>query len=307
MHIHQVNQAPASTAVHTSPEQKVLHIVSRYLGCSPEVLTILRLGGYTNSNFKILLGDKSYFVKLGNPFGAILGVSFPNEVLCRALLKEWDLILPVLFYDSEEVLMVTEFIPSKEWDFSDSQIKERYVDALRYLHARPVRFPLEFCPFQAIQTYLAEIKRLGVLLPQDEFDRLLPKLEDLKQKLPIVEKVPCHLDLQIANVLATEDKIYFVDWECAGMADPFFDLASASASEELSDPDMYALLSLYLGQLPTQEEREHLYALRILADMRMCLICYLQTKLKFSEAASYRTFAENFLRQCSKRLLYPNI
>lgn len=297
----------SSAIVHASSietiEQKIIQTVSKYFDCSPLSLNILRLGGYTNWNFKVILNGKCYFAKLGNPSGEILNVSLLNEVSCRAIIRDYELTLPVLFYDAEEDIMITEFITGRDWSFSNVLIKERYFNALRCLHGLKVQFPKEFCPFQTIQTYMTDAVKMGVCLPRDRIDPLMPKLYALKYWLSTVEKVPCHLDPQIANVLVTDDKIYLVDWECAAMGDPFFDLASLCASEEFSDNDMHDLLSQYLKRLPSKEEMDRLYYLRILADMRMCLICFLQTKIKPLEAGVYRTFAENFLQQCSQRLL----
>jgi thiamine kinase-like enzyme len=284
-------------------EHKVIQTISKYLDCSSHTLNILRLGGYTNWNFKVSFNGKSYFVKLGNSFGDILNVSLQNEVACRAIIEDYELTLPVLSYAPDEAIMLTEFITGKEWDFSNISIGERYFSGLRLLHSLKVQFPKKFCPFQTIQTYMSHAIKMGVCFPQDRFDLLMPKLYALKHWLPNVKKVPCHLDPQIANVLVTDDKIYFVDWECAAMGDPFFDLASLCASEEFSDSEMHNLLSQYLKRLPSKEETKHLYYLRILADMRMCLICFIQTKIRPLEAETYREFAEVFLQQCSQRLL----
>ena len=47
---------------------------------------------------------------------------------------------------------------------------------------------------------------------------------------------PCHNDLLNANFIDDGARIRIVDWEYAGMGDPFFDLGNFSINHELT-PD----------------------------------------------------------------------
>ena len=49
-----------------------------------------------------------------------------------------------------------------------------------------------------------------------------------------IELRPCHNDLLNANFIDDGQRIRIVDWEYAGMGDPFFDLGNFSINHELT-------------------------------------------------------------------------
>ena len=57
-----------------------------------------------------------------------------------------------------------------------------------------------------------------------------------------------HNDLLNANFLF-DDRLRIVDWEYAGMSDPFFDLANVSVNNGFSVDAEIALLRHYVGEL----------------------------------------------------------
>jgi thiamine kinase-like enzyme len=60
---------------------------------------------------------------------------------------------------------------------------------------------------------------------------------------------PCHNDLLSANFIDDGERLWIVDWEYAGMGDPYFDLANFAANHEL-DADGEAALKAALAEPP---------------------------------------------------------
>ena len=56
---------------------------------------------------------------------------------------------------------------------------------------------------------------------------------------------PCHNDLLAANFIHDGARLWIVDWEYAGMGDPFFDLANFAVNNELDEDGERALLAAY--------------------------------------------------------------
>jgi len=89
-----------------------------------------------------------------------------------------------------------------------------------------------------------------------EYEELRKRLEMMNGTNVNVKLVPCHCDYQPTNLVISGDKLYVLDWEFAGMNDPFYDIAcygNAGFDKAL------ALLEAYVGHKPTSEELKRLY------------------------------------------------
>ncbi len=64
---------------------------------------------------------------------------------------------------------------------------------------------------------------------------------------------PCHNDLLNANFIDDGERLRIVDWEYAGMGDPFFDLANFSINHELDADGRAVLLAAYSGDAHRRE------------------------------------------------------
>lgn len=79
-----------------------------------------------------------------------------------------------------------------------------------------------------------------------------------------VPKVLCHNDTYAVNWIVGEDVLCMIDWEYAGMNDPFNDIATMTVRDGLSMEKNEELLHLFLGHVPSLEERRHDYAINAL-------------------------------------------
>jgi thiamine kinase-like enzyme len=62
--------------------------------------------------------------------------------------------------------------------------------------------------------------------------------------------------------------VVIVDWEYAGMGDPFFDLGNFAVNNELADPDEERLLEAYFGEPATPRRTAALKLFRFMSDFR---------------------------------------
>src|SRR5262249_56747709 len=86
---------------------------------------------------------------------------------------------------------------------------------------------------------------------------------------------PCHNDLLNANFIDDGQRIRIVDWEYAGMGDPFFDLGNFSINHELTQDADDVLLEAYLGAVPPSR-RARLLLMRVVSDFREAMWGVLQ-------------------------------
>ena len=128
------------------------------------------------------------------------------------------------------------------------------VKALKQIHKSDLKFK-DYNAFGRLDTYQNYCIETGFVLPQEYLD-LRKKLDAIRVVHAHVPKVPCHCDYQPTNLVINGDKLYVLDWEFAGMNDPFYDIAcygNAGFDKALS------LLEAYVGRQPNREELQRLY------------------------------------------------
>jgi thiamine kinase-like enzyme len=109
-----------------------------------------------------------------------------------------------------------------------------------------------FGRLDADQNYCLET---GYVFPQEYLD-LRKKLDAIRATQVNVPKVPCHCDYQPTNLVISGDKLYVLDWEFAGMNDPFYDIACYG---NVGFDKALSLLEAYVGRKPNKEELQRLY------------------------------------------------
>ena len=128
------------------------------------------------------------------------------------------------------------------------------VKALKTIHNSNLRFK-DYNAFGRLADYERYCREMGFTHPK-EYIELRGKLDQMRQAHADVPMVPCHCDYQPTNLVVSGDKLYVLDWEFAGMNDPFYDIAcygNAGFDKALS------LLEAYVGHKPTSQELRRLY------------------------------------------------
>lgn len=131
---------------------------------------------------------------------------------------------------------------------------EMSVKALKKLHESDIQFS-EYDAFRRLDDDEQYCRDLGFEHPQ-EYIELRNRLNEMRDKYKDVKHVPCHCDYQPTNLVISGDKFYVLDWEFAGMNDPYYDIAcygNAGFDKALS------LFEAYLGHKPTNEELKRLH------------------------------------------------
>ena len=128
------------------------------------------------------------------------------------------------------------------------------VRALKKIHGSDLKFR-PYNAFGRLDDDERYCKETGFVHPQEYID-LRKQLDAMRAAHAEVKQVPCHCDYQPTNLVINGDKLYVLDWEFAGMNDPFYDIAcygNAGFDKALS------LLEAYVGHKPTKEELQRLY------------------------------------------------
>src|SRR4029077_20421295 len=176
---------------------------------------------------------------------------------------------------------------------------ERVIDSLRRVHGGPA-IPGLFVPFRIVEAYRALALSYGVPIPAawDRAHEASLRIERAFLESP-TELKPCHNDLLNANFIDDGQRIRIVDWEYAGMGDPFFDLGNFSINHELGGDEAAALLASYDGPDHASERPARLARLtlmRVVSDFREAMWGVLQQGISTLDVDFVSYAAEHFDR-----------
>ena len=125
---------------------------------------------------------------------------------------------------------------------------ERIAGALRRLHAGP-RFRDDFDMVSLSGRYLGVADERRIRIPDGYRSHrpLVPRIEAALATRPIAT-VPCHNDLLAANYLDDGERLWIVDYEYSGNADPTFELGNTCQELGWDDARIEALCTAYFGR-----------------------------------------------------------
>ena len=225
-------------------------------------------GGITNRNFKVVVGGETFVLRIGGKDTALLGIDRDAEHAASLVAADLEIGPEVVAFVEPEGSLITRFVAGSPLPVEEMRRTEtlRQVAAmLRRLHDGP-SFPARFDSFRVVEAYLATAASQGVATPR-EYERAKQTADEIERTRGPRAARPCHNDLLNANFIRKGETIRIVDWEYAGMGDPFFDLANFSVNHELSDEQNEELLTAYFGELAEADLRA-LRLMRFMSDFR---------------------------------------
>ena len=280
---------------------RVLHRVPELAGTAL-ALTPLS-GGITNRNFLVRVAgrDDRYVLRLAGNDTHLLGISREVEHAATVAAAGVGVGPEVTAFIRPEGYLLTRFIdgsPIPEGAAREPATLERVARSLRRIHDGPP-IPGVFVPLRIVEAYRALAAARGVPIPR-EYDRaasVARRIEFACLADP-VELRPCHNDLLSANFIDDGERIRIVDWEYAGMGDPYFDLGNFSVNHGLTPEDDERLLAAYAGAVePSRLAR--LGLMRIVSDFREAMWGVLQQGISSLDVDFAAYAAEHFDRLLS--------
>jgi thiamine kinase-like enzyme len=237
-------------------------------------------GGITNRNFRIDVSgtDDRWVIRLAGNDTHLLGISREVEHAATVAAAGVGVGPEVTAFIRPEGYLVTRFIvgsPVSDEAVHRPETLRRVADSLRRIHDGPA-IPGLFVPLRICEAYRALATARGVPIPPafDDAAAIGRRIERAFLVDPI-ELRPCHNDLLNANFIDDGTRIRIIDWEYAGMGDPFFDLGNFSINHELTEEEDRFLLEAYDGEV-TSGPLARLTLMRVVSDFREAMWGVLQ-------------------------------
>jgi thiamine kinase-like enzyme len=242
-------------------------------------------GGITNRNFRVDVAGETFVLRIGGEDTHLLGIDRSAEHAASRVAAELGLAPEVVAFVEPEGYLVTRYVDGEVGKVDVAQVGA----ALRRLHDGPA-IPSRFDSFRVVEVYRAIADERGVEVPPayEHARELAQRIEQRRRDAPLC---PCHNDLLNANFIADGARLWLVDWEYAGMGDPYFDLGNFAVNHELDADGERVLLSCYGGG-----EGEALVLMRFMSDFREAMWGVVQQGISTLEFDFGAYAAEHFER-----------
>ena len=226
--------------------------------------------GITNRNYRVEVDGETFVLRLAGTDTELLGIDREAEVEAGRVAAEAGVGPEVFAFEPDLGCIVTRFVkgsPIPEDELGDEAVMRSVVASVRAIHgSRPIRatFPV----FRIVEGFRDIAAARGVQVPADyeAAHAVAGRIEEAFAGAP-APLTTCHNDLLNANFLLEGDHTWIVDYEYAGMGDPFFDLGNLSINNGLDEDAQALLLQTYFGDV-RDVHRARLALMRIVSDLR---------------------------------------
>ena len=228
-------------------------------------------GGITNRNYLVTVGGERFVLRIPGADTDLLGIDRTNEYRAASAAADAGVGPEVVaFLPEEGSVFVTRFVPGThipEEDLRREDVLGAVIRSVRAFHAcAPI--PSSFPVFRIVEDYARIAADRGVSVPPayDDAAAIAGRIEAAFARAP-APLTTCHDDLLNANFLLDGDHVWIVDYEYAGMGDPFFDLANLSVNNGLDAAAQELSLRSYFGAV-SDGHRARLALMRLMSDFR---------------------------------------
>lgn len=208
-------------------------------------------GGLTNTNYKVIVEGKSFFIRVPGADTDLLAINRDNEIHSAKTAANAGVGPKVLFHLPEYNVMVLEFLNgatmSKDSLNADG-MPARMAQSIKRLHAG-TRCLLDFNMFRLTEYYLSLCKERSIKIPDGYLDRLdvIAEIEKAMSLNPLAT-VPCNNDLLAENYIDDGKQLWLIDYEYSGNNDPTFELGNTCQEMQFNDKQIEEVCAAYFGE-----------------------------------------------------------
>lgn len=214
-----------------------LELMPEWKNCSDINISILS-GGITNKLYRVYAEKGDLAVRIyGDKTELFINRDYETESIKKAL--EIGISPRLIKYLPQLNVTIIEYITHgytlKNPDFLKEELREKIVNPIRRLHNSNLILPKVFNPLNEIVKMADILASLNVDYPEFDIKGTIERLKKLYKKINILENsfTACHNDLLAENFILVKDgyvndyrePLYLIDWEYAGMAPPYYDVA----------------------------------------------------------------------------------
>lgn len=220
-------------------------------------------GGASNANYLLTAATGARLVlRVASPTGERLGVDRWRGVAAHETAAAAGMAPPIRAVTLPAGHLLAEFVEGPTLDAGSIRaagMLGRVARTIRGFHeAGSIRG--RFSVFDDQRRYSGIAREEGLALPADidELNGFADAADAAFAKANVPARL-CHNDLQLPNFIIRPDRLVVLDWEFAGMGNPYFDLGATGVNADLGRDEVRALAAAYFADdLPVHEARVEL-------------------------------------------------
>lgn len=217
--------------------------------------------GLTNASFLVQHGNERWVLRLDTPQALELGLDRASERKICAAVAAAGLAPAYRWFDAATGVCLRPWVDGGSLtpkDLQDAGLLRCLAARLQRLHSvQPVG--RRFDPLAAARRYAAELGTAEAARRAEQAAGALAKVDP-----EAVRPALCHNDLVAENILrlpaSNSYELLLIDWEYAGVGDPYFDLAVVVRHHALGEALAQTFLDAYLDRPATMTEQDRLAA-----------------------------------------------
>lgn len=285
--------------------ESLKELVSKCLEIEPtEIREISAIGGMTNKNYKVVMSDESYVLRVpGN--GTEKMISRQQEIKNAAFAHEIGVDADLIYFNEITGVKISKFIENAQ-TLSAEGAKQPYTmkkvcEILNRVHNCGRQMENEFNVYEKIEEYEHLLNDLKGEYFED-YSQIKQKVVGLKQLMNELEVqlVPCHNDTLAENFIKDEDDLYYlIDWEYAGMNDPMWDVAAHCLENGFNEDEEELFLKTYFNGNPKEVYKTRVLVNKIYQDF----LWSLWTKVKEASGDDFGAYGIERYNRAKQNLI----
>lgn len=218
--------------------------------------------GMTNKSFLFSAAGKRYICRIPGP-GTELLISRSQEAAVYETVKPLEVTEHVLYFNKENGYKISEFYEgARNADPESRADMAKCMELLKQVHQADLTVAHLFDIRERISFYEDLCQSHGGI-PFEDYPLIKKQMTELMDNLDLLDRprTLSHIDSVADNFLFLPDgNIRLIDWEYAGMCDPFIDVAMCCIYSYYNEEQSDWLIETYLGHTPDKQELAVVYS-----------------------------------------------
>ncbi len=252
-------------------KNKMIELFQSKLDLTPEILSITRLGGLTNFNYKVETDLGDYVVRFPG-IGTEDLIDREDEFEFTKVSNNLGIDAHNYYFDPTTGVKISQYIPNAitfnpELTRDLTNLKQ-VAQIFQELHHSNQEVDSVFNVFEKIKEYEDLINETDRNEFWEDYQEVREQIYALKEEYESfkVELKFCHNDPLCENFVLGEEKLFLVDWEYGGMNDPLWDIADVMIEAELDTEQEHAFKIFYFEREATKEEERRIVMNKVFLD-----------------------------------------